>query len=74
MNIRTIEDGFEYQAKSIFENLHEDYKAEMRGELDDDIITFADWLWNNRESLGGAFFERVDEYCGVDELVEDIEK
>jgi len=53
MNIRTIEDNFEYQAKEVFSDMLDDYKEEQkqREECEDPIQTFAEWLWDNRTEL-----------------------
>ena len=62
MNVRTQEDGFEYQAKGIFEEMEQDYKdeQEQRKEDGEDIQTFAEWLWKNTDDLGKIFYARKD--------------
>lgn len=72
MNIRTIEDNFDYQAHSIFEDMREDYEYEQaeNKEAGDRVFTFAEWLWSNREELGKRFYERFDDYAGIDDETE----
>lgn len=70
MNISTLEDDFEYQVKEIVQRLVDDYKDE-----DDSLTgtTMEDWLWNNKDELGKYFYEKVDEYLGMETVVEQIE-
>ena len=72
MKITTIEHGFEYQAEQIFESMLEDYNHEMvtRKVNEEPVYTFRAWLWNERETLGGLFYERLDEWCGIDQMTE----
>jgi hypothetical protein len=74
MNVRTQEDGFEYQAKEIFEEMEQDYKdeQEQRKEDGEDIQTFAEWLWKNTDDLGKIFYDRFDQWCGIDESTEEF--
>ena len=69
MKIRTIESDFEHQSESIFESMLEDYREEQKNRKDDEdeVETFADWLWVNRADLGEAFYNRFNEYAGIDE-------
>ena len=74
MNIRTIEDNFEYQAKEVFSDMLDDYKEEQkqREECEDPIQTFAEWLWDNRTEFGEKMYNKFDEYAGIDESTEDL--
>ena len=74
MNVRTIEDNFEYQAKEVFNDMLEDYQDEQneRKADGDDIETFAEWLWRNREEFGEKMYNRFDEYAGIDESTENL--
>lgn len=74
MNIRTIEDNFDYQAKEVFNDMLEDYQAEQneRKTDGDEIQTFAEWLWNNRTEFGEKMYNRFDEYSNIDESTEDL--
>jgi hypothetical protein len=76
MNIRTIEDNFDYQSEKIFEEMREDYNEEMEVKKinEEATDTFSAWLWNNKEDLGAKFYERVDEYLGIDEFTEEYNK
>lgn len=70
MNISTLEDDFEYQVKEVIQRLVNDYKGE------DNSLTGAsidNWLWDNRDELGKYFYEKVDEYFGMDLITEQIE-
>lgn len=72
MNVRTIEDNFEYQAKEVFTDMLEDYQEEQKNRKSngDNIQTFAEWLWNNRAEFGEKMYNRFDEYAGIDESTE----
>jgi hypothetical protein len=74
MEFRTQEDGFEYQAQSIFEAMEQDYKDEQsdRQESGEDTQTFAEWLWKNTDELGRLFYERFDEWCGIEKSTENF--
>lgn len=74
MNIKTVESDFEYQVKSVFKDMLEDYRAEQkdRNEYGDEVQTFAEWLWNNRVDFGVMMYDRFDEYAGIDESTEDL--
>ena len=74
MNIRTIEDNFEYQAKEVFNDMLDDYNYEQKERKadGDEIQTFAEWLWNNRTEFGEKMYNRFDEYAGIDESTEDL--
>jgi hypothetical protein len=74
MSIRTIEDNFEYQAKEVFNDMLEDYTCEQkeRKECDEEIQTFAEWLWENRTEFGEKMYNRFDEYAGIDEETENL--
>ena len=74
MNVRTIEDGFEYQITSVFEDMLEDYNIEQEilkssGKSPE---TFADWLWKNKGNFGERVFIRFDEYAGIDDATKDL--
>ena len=74
MNVRKIEDNFEYQAKEVFSDMLEDYQDEQneRKADGDETQTFAEWLWNNRAEFGEKMYNRFDEYAGIDVSTEDI--
>jgi len=74
MNVRTIEDNFEYQAKKVFNDMLDDYNDEQneRKADGDEIQTFAEWLLNNRTEFGEKMYNRFDEYAGIDESTEDL--
>ena len=74
MNVRTIENNFEYQAKVVFKDMLDDYNDEQnqRKADGDEIQTFAEWLWNNRTEFGEKMYNRFDEYAGIDESTEDL--
>lgn len=74
MDIRTIEDNFEYQVKSVFNDMLEDYKQDQkeRKEYGDDVQTFAEWLWDNRTEFGEKVYNRYDEYAGIEESTQDL--
>lgn len=74
MNVRTIEDNFEYQAKEVFNDMLEDYQDEQneRKADGDEIQTFAEWLWRNREEFGEKMYNRFDEYAGIEESTEEL--
>ena len=74
MNIRTIEDDFEYQTKEVFNDMLEDYQYEQKERKDDgdEIQTFAEWLWDNIAEFGKKMYDRFDEYAGIDESTEDL--
>lgn len=74
MNVRTIEEDFESQAKDIFSEMEQDYKdeQEQRKEDGEEIQTFAEWLWENTNDLGRLFYERLDSWCGIDDFTEDL--
>ena len=74
MNIRTVEENFEYQANEIFKSMHSDYKDEQKSniECEEDTQTFAEWLWDNKADLGEAFYTALDEWCGIDEFTEEL--
>ena len=38
----------------------------------DEIQTFAEWLWKNREEFGKKVYNRFDEYAGIGESTEDL--
>jgi hypothetical protein len=70
--IRTIEDNFDYQADQIFKELADSYKdaQENRKKEGVNIQTFSDYLWENLDELGRAFFEKFDQYAGIEESTE----
>lgn len=70
MGFTTIEDGFEYQAEQIFESMRDDYIQECKDRKADGltILPFSEWLWNNSEDLGKLFYERLDSWCGIDQM------
>ena len=72
MNIRTIESDFEYQAKQVFHDMLEEYKEDQKQNKkhEEEIQTFADWLWDNRSYFGDQMLTRLDEYVGIEELTE----
>ena len=74
MNIRTVEDDFEYQVKNVFQDMLEDYTDEQneRKEYNDPIESFADWLWSNSEDFGEKILNRFDEYTGIEESTENL--
>lgn len=74
MSIRTIEDNFEYQAKEVFNSMVDDYQEEQRQRKSDgdSVMTFAEWLWENRSEFGELIYNRFDEYAGIDESTEDL--
>jgi hypothetical protein len=74
MAFTTKEGGFEYQAEQIFDEMRSDYidecdELKANGESSQ-IKTFSDWLWNNQEDLGRLFYERLDSWCGIDQMTE----
>jgi hypothetical protein len=71
MEIRTIEHDFEYQMKEVFSQMKEAFEYDVL--TDGYTGTFSGWLWNNTEEFGKYTFERVDSWCGVDELFENLE-
>lgn len=68
MEIRTIEDNFDYQVDKILEKIYKDWGENIK----EDGLPFADWLWANPAELGKAFYERVDEYQGLEETIENL--
>ena len=68
MNIRTIEDNFDYQAKEILQKIWDDYNEDCN--LTD--VNFESWLWENKEIIGEYFFERVDEYQGMSDIIQEL--
>ncbi len=74
MAIRTLEDGFEYQAKCLFKEMEQDYKDEQEQRKGDgeEIQTFAEWLLKNTDELGSLFYDRFDQWCGMEESTEDL--
>jgi len=72
MNVRTIEDNFDYQMHSIFEAMQYDYKEAQKynQSIGSPVKTFAEWLWDNREDLGAKVYEAFDEYTGIDDETE----
>ena len=74
MEIRTIEHDFEYQVKDVFSKMADDYKSDQkdREQNDRDPQSFEDWLWQNREAFGAAMYDQVDEWCGLQSLIEEV--
>ena len=74
MTTRTIEDNFDYQMKSVFNDLHIDYTEDQKYNADNNlpIATFAEWLWEVREDLGEMVYTRYDEYTGIDTSTEHL--
>jgi hypothetical protein len=72
MNVRTIEDNFDYQMHSIFEDMKEDYEADQKERIKDECepMSFSDWLWQNKKELGERVYNRFDEYAGIDDETE----
>lgn len=68
MNIRTIEDNFDYQTREIFKRIQKDYAYEIT----QSGMIFSDWLWQNRKILGEYFYEKVEEYEGVGNVVNEL--
>lgn len=67
------EDTFEHQIKLILEEFKDDYISEQEeNEKDgqDPIITFDEYLWRNRTELGEKFYDRIDQYIGIEEITE----
>ena len=67
--IRTIEDNFDYQAHEIFKDMVFDYETEQnhRKITGFETETFSEYIWRNQKELGRLFYERFDEYVGIDE-------
>ena len=73
MQVRTIEDGFDYQMHEIFKGIlleiYEDEQAD-RVANEKEIQPYSEWLWENKDELGKAVFEAYDSYAGIDEETE----
>ena len=72
--IRTIEDNFDYQANEIFQSMKEDYDNDQKDRIENDEETesFANWLWKNLPELGRLFYEKLDQYAGIDEFTNEF--
>lgn len=64
MKIHTIDHNYQYRMHRILNKLKTDY-AEDIGQKD-----FGDWLWENKEILGQSVFEDMDEFAGIDDILE----
>lgn len=68
MEIRTIEDNFDYQVEEILKSLLHDFKEDII----ESGLSFQDWLWANPKELGKAFYDKIDAYQGIDETCQNI--
>lgn len=69
MNIITEEHDFEYQSGCIFSQMEEDYRLDQACRIKSElpVQTFSEWLWENLDTLGKLFYERFDEWAGIEE-------
>lgn len=74
MTIKTIESDFKYQMNNVLESMKEEYNEEQehRKEVDLPIQTFSEWLWVNLHDFGQEVYQRLDEWCGMDNLTQDL--
>lgn len=64
--LNTIDSRFQYQANNIFNDIKESWKEDIKN-FDG---TFVDWLYKNKDEVGDHFLTRVDEWCGLEEAIE----
>jgi hypothetical protein len=73
MNIRTIESDFEYQIKEVLKNMQDDYQDYVEN-CEGEPRSFSDWLWREEiAEFGSQVFQAVDNWCGMDELINEIQ-
>lgn len=72
MQIRTVDQNFDYQMHEVFKSLREEYEYDMNAKKSDGekIDTFSEWLWTNAESFGRAVYDKFDQWGGIDEETE----
>lgn len=67
MRVHTIEQDFEYHIKGML--------MKMRREANERRETFdSDWLWRNLELLGRELYEDIDEWMGIDDAIEELNR
>lgn len=64
--MRTIEDSFDYNVEQILKQAYQEYAEESTSK------SFEDWLWDNRVIVGEFFLERINEYSGIEEAINNI--
>ena len=69
MSIRTVEDGFEHQAKQVLKSMKSDFEALSDEEKEKGFLNY---VWSNLQDMGELFYSAIDEYCGIEELVQDL--
>ena len=63
-NIRTIEDGFQYQMHKALKPFVKEWKESGSN------MEFDAWIWTYQATeFGQAVLNRIDEYCGMDEAI-----
>jgi hypothetical protein len=67
MRVVTVEEYAQYQFHQIFLELLEENKEEID---EDHGGNLAAWAHRNPARVGEAFLNRVDQYCGIDEAIE----
>lgn len=74
MNVRTVESDFEYQMNQVFETMKSEYQEEQEHREEGELPTqtFHEWLWNNLQDFGQEVYQRLDEWCGVDDFTQDL--
>lgn len=64
MTIRTIEDNFQYRMHLLLKKMKSDY------DVDTNQTSFDKWIWDNAEEFGRMVIDDIEEYCGLDEALE----
>lgn len=74
MKTRTIEDGFDYQMKNIFQEMSDDYVLDQEEKVsnNEQTETFAEWLWKNRESFGEKVYDTYHQYADIDDSTQNL--
>lgn len=68
-HFHTIEDNYDYRVRQILQKLQNSF----RENIDESGLSFEDWLWANHDELGKAFYEDIDQYEGIEAVLEDID-
>ena len=73
MNIITTEQLATTLLKEIFEDLYDMWFQAHGGQSLEDVTTFDDWLFSNKELLGNAVYQVIgDRYGDADDMIDEI--
>ena len=67
-----IEDQFEYQMKRVVRKMATDCANDCNDGVMPDAEQLSQWLWDERKALGEFTYNAMLDYCGIDEICEEV--